>query len=374
MNFPDITNPDLEDQEWIVNTWLASAMMDEWHSCDVCGVNSQYAPSVEALGIAIWTGNTLDGGTNGLWYGWETNEGTEFTVYPEEADPGFTYEADQAVNDIDLSTGMYYQAFYIFDDVGSNPYQDGVLIRSVQLDGTADWVETFDIVDQIPGATNPNVKADDGNCYIVYEINGGIGCHYSNNNGGSFQSSNIISNGQFPSVSAVGENVVVVYTRDGNLYNSISEDGGATWMESSSPVNDEVGTVPEQKGTADVSGTSIVWTDNRNGENSIFFDKAEITVPIVEIESMTGGMGVSAVVKNSGTADATDIDWSITLDGGAFVGGETTGTIANLGPGETATIESGVIIGLGATTVTVKAGSASEQGTGTVLLFFVLGL
>ena len=84
------------------------------------------------------------------------------------------------------------------------------------------------LIDYTRGATNPDVKSTDGNCFLVYELNGGIGCHYSNNNGVSFNNVNIANNGKFPSISAIGETVVVVYLTNGNIYNSISDDGGVT--------------------------------------------------------------------------------------------------------------------------------------------------
>ena len=76
----------------------------------------------------------------------------------------------------------------------------------------------------------------------------------------------------------------------------------------------------------------------------------------------------------AGTADAQNIDWSITLDGGAFVGAETTGTIDTIPAGQTDAIASSFILGLGETEITVTAGSAQIEASGTVLLFFVLGL
>ncbi|GAH13043.1 unnamed protein product, partial [marine sediment metagenome] len=37
----------------------------------------------------------------------------------------------------------------------------------------------------------------------------------------------------------------------------------------------------------------------------------ELDIAIPEIESISGGIGVSASIKNVGTATATDIPWSI---------------------------------------------------------------
>jgi hypothetical protein len=228
-NFPSIIDPEYENG-WTANSWTADVMMSEWHSVDVCGVNIEYAPSEEAFGLAIWTGDTVDGLENGLWYGWEINDGSEFTVYPEF---DYEFEADQAVNDIDLSTGKYYQSFYRFNDLSSNPYGDGVFLRSVQLDGTDEWVNSsWDDILNVDGATNPDIKACDGNCYLVYEFNGGIGCHYSNDDGVNFNSVTISDNGYLPSISAIGDTIVVGYIKNGNIYNSVSDDGGVTWVES----------------------------------------------------------------------------------------------------------------------------------------------
>ena len=372
-NFPDITDDAAEDG-WAANGWLASAMMEEWDSADACGVSSLYTPSDGAYGICIWTGDTLDGIDNGLYYGWEIVENNEFTVYPGEELIEFDFEADQAKNDVDLSSGKYYQAFYRFNDVSEENLADGVYIRGAQLDGTSDWADTWTITHHIEGAEFPDVKADGGNCYVVYEINGGIGCSYSNDDGDTFTEVIVANNGANPSISAIGETVIASYTRGGNLYTSISEDGGQTWMEGA-PVNDDSGTVLEEDSfNSAVSGMYAVWTDEKLGYQAVFFDKAEVAVPIIEIDTISGGLGVSAVVKNTGLADASDISWSINLNGGAFVGADTTGTIDNLPAGETVTISSNFIIGIGATEITVTAGSASSRASGTVFLFFVLGL
>ena len=86
---------------------------------------------------------------------------------------------------------------------------------------------------------------------------------------------------------------------------------------------------------------------------------------------------VKATIKNAGAVEATDVPWSITLDGGAFIGAETTGSIASIPPGGEVEVQSGLVIGLGATTVTVTADvspgvSATREQSGTVLLFIII--
>ena len=373
INFPDITNPEAES-EWTANGWLADVMMSEWHSVDACGVNSEYAPSESAYGLAIWTGNTISGSENGLWFGWEQTAGSEFVVYPDEGETELDFDADQATNDVDLSTGMYYQAFYRFNDESSESYPNGVFVRGVQLDGTDEWVDSWETLVHIPGATNPDIKADNGNCYLVYEINGGIGCHYSNNNGGSFNSVNIVEDGMYPCVSFIGQNIVVAFVNNGNIYNAISEDGGSTWIESSVPVNDVDNSAIEQYHCVDVSSSNIVWTDSRDGENSVYYDKAGIALPIISIESITGGFGLTATVKNIGSSEANNVDWSISFDGGVFFGGDTSGKINTLAVGQSVEIKSKFLIGLGSTEITINIDDITEIKSASILLFLVRGL
>jgi hypothetical protein len=351
--------------------------MSEWHSADVCGVNSQYAPSADAFGLAIWTGDTVGDTDNGFWYGWETSAGTEFTVYPDEAITPFDFDADQAVNDIDLSTGMYYQGFYRFNDESPEHYPDGVFLRGVQLiKDSNEWTNSWETLVHIPGATNPNIKAADGSCYLVYEINGGITCHYSTDNGVTFDTVNIIANGKYPSVSSASNNIVVAYITNGNIYNSISDDGGKTWTESPVPVNDLDKSAIEQTHCVDVSSSYITWTDNRHGmnKNSVYFDTAGIATPIINIESITGGLGITTVIKNIGSVDANNIDWSISFDGGTFFGGDNSGTIDALAVGQTVQIKSKFLIGFGNTEITINVGGITQTKSAKVILCFITGL
>jgi len=97
----------------------------------------------------------------------------------------------------------------------------------------------------------------------------------------------------------------------------------------------------------------------------------------LEIGIIKGGLfKVSAEIKNIGGLDATEVNWTITLDGGAFIGKETTGTIPSLVIDSEETISSKLILGLGPTTVTVTAQSAEgisdiREQSGFVFLFFI---
>jgi hypothetical protein len=73
--------------------------------------------------------------------------------------------------------------------------------------------------------------------------------------------------------------------------------------------------------------------------------------PILSIGNITGGIGVKSVIKNVGSATATNVEWNITFTG------ITTGTIASLVAAESVPIKS-FVLGFGnniIVTVSVKA-------------------
>jgi hypothetical protein len=95
---------------------------------------------------------------------------------------------------------------------------------------------------------------------------------------------------------------------------------------------------------------------------------------------ITGGFGVTAVITNTGTINATNIQWTFTLTGGfILLGMIKSGTSLPLRPGATATIKVKPIIGFGKTTIKVEVTcsegvSFTKSVPGTVFLFFVLGV
>jgi subtilisin family serine protease len=95
---------------------------------------------------------------------------------------------------------------------------------------------------------------------------------------------------------------------------------------------------------------------------------------------VNGGFGVTAMITNTGTMTATTIHWTISFTGGVMLLGRTkSGTLAPLEPGATMTIKDTPVIGVGRTIIKVdvscnEAVSATQTKTGTVILFFVLGV
>jgi len=103
--------------------------------------------------------------------------------------------------------------------------------------------------------------------------------------------------------------------------------------------------------------------------------------PILEIGNITGELGkIKSSIKNIGTGEATDVEWSIALEGGLIIlGKNTTGTETTIAPEDEAAIESSFIFGIGKPTITIYAECAEGKlaegtATATVILFFIFNI
>ncbi len=87
--------------------------------------------------------------------------------------------------------------------------------------------------------------------------------------------------------------------------------------------------------------------------------------------NITGGQGVTAVISNTGTADAEQISWTLEVHGGILgrINKTFTGTIDHLASGASETVSTGMFFGLGKIQVTATAGDVSLTKEG--IQFFV---
>jgi len=78
--------------------------------------------------------------------------------------------------------------------------------------------------------------------------------------------------------------------------------------------------------------------------------------PHIEIGNVTGGFGITAEIKNTGAGEASDVAWSILLDGGlVLLKRETTGTLTEIQPGFSLPIQTGFLLGIGRLAIIVTA-------------------
>jgi len=123
--------------------------------------------------------------------------------------------------------------------------------------------------------------------------------------------------------------------------------------------------------------SNMEWPMFQHDPHHTGFYTKKTSGPDVEITSISGGLfKVRATIKNTGSVEATGVNWSITLSGGLIpLGRETTGIIDSLSVGEKVTVSSNLILGIGKTIVTVTAeipeSSDMAKRNALVLLFFI---
>lgn len=87
--------------------------------------------------------------------------------------------------------------------------------------------------------------------------------------------------------------------------------------------------------------------------------------PRIQVEVITGGFGISAMIRNQGNVNLTNITWQIILDGGlVLLGKKTLGTIPLLRPNSAETIQVPLVFGFGKPTINVST-QASEGDAAT---------
>ncbi len=368
---------------------IANAAEASWYGISGSGSSDYYYCSIANTDHFYFALTTEDG------YGIDNTFGLFYFTYPDFESPagmgGFYYDGQSEhlsapAYELEMESG---ERIFITCEtrleagsqitVKSTVNDEELLLSGEQQNGMDKWSD----IEQYPGeyvaaGTDPDISSSGNNVCLVYVDGGNVKCAYSTFSGTEYdpgfawQFSTVATGASAPSVYMSGNTVQCAYAKGGNVYKAVSTDKGATWG-TPEKVNSVDGYVVAEPGSIDITDIGIVWTDSRSGTKDIYTAGAA-DVAILTVDSISGGFGVSAVVKNTGTAAAEDVPCKITIDAPLMIlGGEKTSTI-DVPAGGQATLKSGFILGFGGATITVQAGDAAKTATGTVLGPLVIGL
>ena len=315
-----------------------------------------------------------DHGTIGAQTGFFSYQSTaagEAWIYTLTDTPGAFNGATSTSMDIDQST-LYSYAVYNFYNNNGASMDIYLFIMNFGEWGTYSgspihdqnwgmWINTTGNDNKL------DVSAYKNNVIIVSEKDGNIVAYHANDpvHNGTFSETAIITGAKQPRISHYGENKAICeFIKDGGVYSTVTEDGGVAW---STPT---LISTESNIQNADVCTLGYAY----ESDNTIYFTPTDFKQAVIGIESVSGGIGVSAVIKNSGNAAAENVDWSIATTGTVFLGGQKSGQITSLQAGASTTIKTGFMLGFGKISVTVTAGSVSKTVSGKLLLFYVTTL
>jgi hypothetical protein len=289
---------------------------------------------------------------------------------------------------IGATENLFFFAFQYTDQTTNNERINVRWGDAIQQSDMEQWKNEwgmFDTTDQC-NATKPIVSGSGSNAVVVYEsdMNGNkdLLCSYTCDDGGTWIHETVVVNDvadeENPRVFVSGNDVYCLYTKEDNLYLSISEDNGATWGDALQ-VNDVNNSVETQWRTAEINKPFIVWSDSRNTDLDIYLDYTEeyTPPPHLTIKEVKGGLGVTTVITNDGDSEAEDVEVTITVVGGILgrINVEKTFNESSLSVGDELELATGLFLGLGALEITITAialdaNTASTVKDGTQLLIF----
>jgi len=218
--------------------------------------------------------------------------------------------------------------------------------------------------------TNPDISVSGPNAYCVYmdDQEGNQDIYIVKTTSGGFWRKYVVANTPddeiYPVVTANGDEATCLFIKNNNVYVTKSEDAGKTWSDPTI-VNDDEGTVIPEYGNLDAAASAGVWTANINDNNDLFYEEIG-KAPVIVIDSIKGGFGISATISNVGNAPAEQIQWSIEINGTMILGSNIEGTIDI--PMETSvSIHTNFILGIGQVEITVTVSDKSQSTNAFVL-------
>jgi hypothetical protein len=307
-------------------------------------------------------------GSQTLFFSYQSTEAGSAWIYRFTSTPGVYNGATSTSMDIDQNT-LYSYAVYNYNNKGNMDIFLFIMDFGHWNATNNQHDQNWEVLLNTTGNDNKlDVSAYKDNVIIVSEKDGNIVAYHAVDASKDPQnltfSEATITTGpaQEPRISHLDQNKAICeFIKDGVSYYSTTDDGGATW---STPTIATEGTAIQN---ADICPLGYAY----ESANTIYFAPTAFKQAVIGIQSVSGGIGVSAVIKNSGTGAAENVDWSIVTTGTVFLGGQKSGQITSLDAGATKTITTGLMLGFGKISVTVTAGSASKTVSGKLLLFYV---
>jgi hypothetical protein len=370
-DFVDITDP----ETWVAGTW-------DWSSHDIMEFEGlSMAAMDDSLEEWRWGYITMSG-YNG--YSTPTADGCPYVMYATDdgyatiswlidGDTGDTLGGcENAASEIDPVRYYNYAIWERYNDAEGTYNLEFRKDDSAATAGESGFVTAGELVTS-ENNRYPDVSAYDNNVIIVSEADGDIVCYYSNNGLNNFDASFVASTTDdetFPRITHTGEDeAICTFIKNENIYYSMTDNGGATWDEPTM-INDVDGQVSEEYLSSGVCELGACF----GGNDDIVYYGAVGAKPLITIEGFSGGFGATATIKNVGTADATNVECSITVTGGflGMVNKTVPDTISSIAVNEEVTISTGIFLGLGSIEITATADSASETVEGTQILVYTM--
>lgn len=120
-----------------------------------------------------------------------------------------------------------------------------------------------------------------------------------------------------------------------------------------------------------------VKAKDSNGLESSWSDPLTITIidgPHIEIGMISGGLRITVEILNTGVVNASQVNWTIAVQGLVLFGQQKSGTIPTINPDGSDIITTGIIFGLGAVEIVVSAADVEKTATAFLLGPFILNL
>ena len=240
----------------------------------------------------------------------------------------------------------------------------------------SDWSQRSVSASSGYNSSFPDVSVSGKKAFVAYmsDENGNQDIYAASSTTGSYWNRYKVTDSSddemYPVISADGSDIKILFMKNGDIHVTSSEDSGKTWS-NPEQVNDDSNTVVEAFQNSAIKSNYGFWTDNRNENNDIYFESVG-SAPILIIDEIKGGFGIQITLSNVGNAPAENIGWSIDLDGGLILAGSHFEDITNIAEGESISVKTGFIFGLGRTDITCKFGDAEKTASGLVIGPFVL--